>query len=34
MQYRILGKTGFTVSDISYGAWAIGGAWGPVDDTE
>jgi aryl-alcohol dehydrogenase-like predicted oxidoreductase len=34
MQYRILGKTGFTVSDISYGAWAIGGAWGPVDDQE
>jgi aryl-alcohol dehydrogenase-like predicted oxidoreductase len=34
MQYRILGKTGLTVSDISYGAWAIGGAWGPVDDSE
>ncbi|HMF79498.1 MAG TPA: aldo/keto reductase [Bryobacteraceae bacterium] len=34
MQYRILGKTGFTVSDVSFGAWAIGGAWGKVDDNE
>jgi aryl-alcohol dehydrogenase-like predicted oxidoreductase len=34
MQYRILGKTGFTISDISFGAWAIGGAWGKVDDNE
>src|ERR1700760_3009193 len=34
MQYRILGKTGFTVSDISFGAWAIGGAWGQVDDND
>jgi aryl-alcohol dehydrogenase-like predicted oxidoreductase len=34
MQYRTLGKTGFTVSDISFGAWAIGGSWGEVDDRE
>ncbi len=34
MQYRILGKTGFTVSEVSFGAWAIGGAWGQVDDSE
>jgi aryl-alcohol dehydrogenase-like predicted oxidoreductase len=34
MQYRILGKTGFTVSDIGFGAWAIGGSWGQVDDSE
>ena len=32
MQYRTLGKTGFDVSTISFGAWAIGGAWGDVDD--
>jgi aryl-alcohol dehydrogenase-like predicted oxidoreductase len=34
MQYRTLGKTGFRVSDISFGAWAIGGSWGAVDDKE
>jgi aryl-alcohol dehydrogenase-like predicted oxidoreductase len=32
MNYRRLGKTGFTVSEVSFGAWAIGGTWGPVDD--
>ncbi len=32
MQYRTLGKTGFEVSTISFGAWAIGGSWGEVDD--
>src|SRR5512142_1437405 len=34
MQYRPLGRTGWKVSDISFGAWAIGGAWGNVDDRE
>jgi aryl-alcohol dehydrogenase-like predicted oxidoreductase len=34
MQYRPLGRTGFQVSTISFGAWAIGGTWGDVDDTE
>src|SRR5450756_925155 len=34
MNYRGLGRTGWKVSDISFGAWAIGGTWGPVDDTE
>jgi aryl-alcohol dehydrogenase-like predicted oxidoreductase len=34
MQYRELGRTGWHVSTISFGAWAIGGAWGPVDDRE
>jgi aryl-alcohol dehydrogenase-like predicted oxidoreductase len=34
MQYRTLGKTGFRVSDISFGAWAIGGSWGAVDDKD
>ena len=34
MHYRPLGRTGWNVSDISFGAWAIGGAWGSVDDAE
>jgi aryl-alcohol dehydrogenase-like predicted oxidoreductase len=34
MQYRALGRTGFKVSTISFGAWAIGGTWGPVDDAD
>lgn len=34
MQYRELGRTGWKVSTVSFGAWAIGGAWGPVDDRE
>lgn len=32
MHYRPLGRTGFNVSEISFGAWAIGGSWGDVDD--
>lgn len=34
MQYRPLGRTGFNVSAISFGAWAIGGSWGSVSDDE
>jgi aryl-alcohol dehydrogenase-like predicted oxidoreductase len=34
MQYRELGRTGWQVSEISFGAWAIGGSWGAVDDRE
>ncbi len=34
MKYRTLGRTGWKVSEISFGAWAIGSAWGKVDDTE
>jgi aryl-alcohol dehydrogenase-like predicted oxidoreductase len=34
MQYRELGRTGWKVSAVSFGAWAIGGAWGSVDDKE
>jgi aryl-alcohol dehydrogenase-like predicted oxidoreductase len=34
MQYRELGRTGFKLSTISFGAWAIGGTWGAVDDSE
>jgi aryl-alcohol dehydrogenase-like predicted oxidoreductase len=32
MQYRPLGRTGWQVSEVSFGAWAIGGAWGEPDD--
>jgi aryl-alcohol dehydrogenase-like predicted oxidoreductase len=34
MKYRELGRTGWKVSEISFGAWAIGGTWGKVDDGE
>lgn len=34
MQYRELGRTGWEVSTISFGAWAIGGTWGNVKDEE
>lgn len=34
MQYRDLGTTGWKVSTVSFGAWAIGGDWGSVDDQE
>ncbi len=34
MVYRKLGRTGWEVSAISFGAWAIGGTWGEVDDKE
>jgi aryl-alcohol dehydrogenase-like predicted oxidoreductase len=34
MEYRPLGRTGWNVSTISFGAWAIGGTWGAVDDSE
>lgn len=34
MKYRILGRTGWKISEISFGAWAIGGAWGSVNDQE
>ena len=34
MHLRQLGRTPWKVSDISFGAWAIGGAWGDVDDSE
>jgi aryl-alcohol dehydrogenase-like predicted oxidoreductase len=34
MQYRELGRTAWKVSEISFGAWAIGAMWGKVDDSE
>ncbi|MGP3778118.1 aldo/keto reductase [Halanaerobium saccharolyticum] len=34
MKYRKLGKTGFEVSEVSFGGWAIGGSWGDVEDDQ
>jgi len=34
MKYRPLGRTGWNVSEVSFGAWAIGGFWGHVSDEE
>lgn len=34
MQYRPLGRTGWNVSTVSFGAWAVGGTWGHVEDAE
>ncbi|NWF88585.1 MAG: aldo/keto reductase [Ignavibacteriaceae bacterium] len=34
MKYRRLGKTSWKISEISFGAWAIGGTWGSVDDKQ
>jgi aryl-alcohol dehydrogenase-like predicted oxidoreductase len=32
MKYRSLGRTGFDIASVGFGAWAIGGSWGPVAD--
>ncbi|MBU0472523.1 MAG: aldo/keto reductase [Bacteroidetes bacterium] len=34
MNYRTLGRTGWQVSEISFGAWAIGGDWGNVSEKD
>jgi aryl-alcohol dehydrogenase-like predicted oxidoreductase len=35
MRYRWLGNTGLNISEIGFGAWAIGGSWwGPQDDQD
>jgi aryl-alcohol dehydrogenase-like predicted oxidoreductase len=34
MQYRELGRTGWKVSAISFGTWAMGAEWGAVNDQE
>jgi len=34
VQSRRLGKTGRDVSEIGFGAWAIGGGWGETNDDE
>ncbi len=32
MKYRSLGRTGWQVSEVGFGAWQLGGDWGAVDD--
>jgi aryl-alcohol dehydrogenase-like predicted oxidoreductase len=34
MNYRTFGSIGWKVSEISFGAWAIGGSWGKQSDEE
>lgn len=34
MKYRELGRTGWQISSIGFGAWAIGSLWGNVDERE
>ena len=34
MRTRLLGRTGLEVSEVGFGAWAIGGDWGTVDDEQ
>jgi aryl-alcohol dehydrogenase-like predicted oxidoreductase len=39
MKYRVLGRTGLKVSEVGFGAWAIGGnahgnSYGPTDDNQ
>jgi aryl-alcohol dehydrogenase-like predicted oxidoreductase len=33
MEYRTFGRTGWQVSEVGFGAWAIGGSWGNVSET-
>ncbi len=32
MKYRTFGRLGWTISEIGFGAWAIGGGWGDQSD--
>src|SRR5476649_2099858 len=34
MTFRKLGQTGLNVSEIGFGAWAIGGSWGPQSESD
>ncbi len=34
MKYRSFGRTGWQVSEVSFGAWAIGADWGQVSEAD
>jgi len=34
MQYREFGRTGWKVSTVSFGAWAVGADWGQVEEDD
>lgn len=34
MKYRPFGRTGWQVSEVGFGSWAIGGSWGQVDESD
>ena len=34
MQLRRLGGTGYQVSEVGLGTWALGSQWGPVSDDD
>ncbi len=34
MNYRTFGRTGWQVSEITFGGWQLGGTWGAVDEKE
>jgi aryl-alcohol dehydrogenase-like predicted oxidoreductase len=34
MKYRKLGRSAMDVSEIGFGAWAIGGSWGPQNEQD
>jgi aryl-alcohol dehydrogenase-like predicted oxidoreductase len=34
MKFRTLGRTGLKVSEIGFGAWAIGGSWGEQKESD
>jgi aryl-alcohol dehydrogenase-like predicted oxidoreductase len=34
VKYRTFGRLGWKVSDIGFGAWAIGGSWGPQNQDD
>jgi aryl-alcohol dehydrogenase-like predicted oxidoreductase len=34
MKTRIFGRTGWPVSQIGFGAWALGGSWGPQSEED
>ena len=34
VKYRQFGRIGWNISEVSFGAWAVGGSWGTVDDEQ